>query len=565
MNMEKQIKIYALDNAVRYKGKASRGAVIGQVVNAYPEWKAKMKELQPMLNAVLEEVNAMTAFEQSDLLRELAPELLEPKEKKVREGLKELNNALEGKVVLRFEPSPSGPMHIGHSYTGSLNVSYAHKYKGKLILRISDTNPDNIDPVSYELLPIDMAWLYGKDAFLVLQSDRLESYYSVGLTLIEKGHSYVCTCTGDEFRELVNRNESCPCRDLGETVQEDRWRKMHSSEGYVDGDAVVRIKTDLHHKNPALRDFPVFRINTNEHPRQGCKYRVWPLMNMAVAVDDHELGLTHVLRAKDHYDNTKRQMYIYNYMEWDVPEFMHIGMINFEGLKLSASGMRKDIESGVYSGWDDIRLPTLLALRRRGYQPGAFIKFAESIGLSMTDKRVPAGELFKNLDAFNRQLVEPTAKRYFFVANPKEIHVIGAPELDIELHLHPDHMHGGRLLHSHDEFLLDMEDVEQFENGKLYRLMDCCNFVNNNGEFTFDKTGIQGYRERGHKILHWLPVNDELVDVNLLMNDGTVVSGKGEPALDALDDGTIVQFERKGFARFDHREGDVLVFYWLHK
>jgi len=332
MNIEKQLKIYALDNAIKYKGSASMGAIVGQVLNAYPEWKAKMKELQPSIQAVLKEVNAMTLFEQTALLKDLAPEMLEPKEKKVREGLKELQKAYQGKVVLRFEPSPSGAMHIGHSVTGGINVEYAHMYNGKLILRISDTNPDNIYVPAYELLVEDMTWLYGKAPEVIIQSDRMESYYAVALTLIEKGKAYVCDCDPEDFRNLIKQQLPCTCREKGIEEQTKRWHNMLTI--YEGGDAVLRIRSDLRHKNPALRDFPLARINTSEHPRVGRKYRVWPLMNLAVTVDDYESGLTHVIRAKDHLDNTRRQMYIYDYMGWEAPEFVHIGMINFEGIKL---------------------------------------------------------------------------------------------------------------------------------------------------------------------------------------------------------------------------------------
>lgn len=563
MNIEKQLKIYALDNAIKYKGKASAGAVIGQVINAYPEWKAKMKELQPSIQAVLKEVNAMTVFEQTALLKELAPEMLEPKEKKVREGLKELNKAYEGKVVLRFEPSPSGAMHIGHSVTGGINVEYAHMYKGKLILRISDTNPDNIYEPAYELLVEDMKWLYGKDPEVVIQSDRMESYYNVGLKLLEEKNAYVCDCDPLDFKSLRDKQLPCSCRVKGVEEQTTRWHNMFTT--YEPGDVVVRVKTDIRHKNPALRDFPIFRINTSEHARQGTKYRVWPLMNMSVAVDDYELGLTHVVRAKDQLDNTRKQMYIYDHMGWDKPEFIHIGMINFEGLKLSASEMSQGVRDGVYTGWDDIRLPTLQAMKRRGYRAQAFINWVRSMGVTMVDKRVEAGEFYKSLDAFNRSLVEPEAKRYFFVIDPKEIEIVDAPEQEIELHLHPEHMHGGRSLKAHTKYLMDAVDVEKLSVDKLYRLMDCCNFMKqDDGTFKFNSLDVDVYRKAQDGIFHWLPADDN-VDVQLCMPDGSILTGKGESALKDIEEGTVVQFERKGFAKYDHSEGETLIFWWLHK
>ena len=157
-------------------------------------------------------------------------------------------------------------------------------------------------------------------------------------------------------------------------------------------------------------------------------------------------------------------------MGWDKPEFIHIGRINFEGLRLSKSGFAKDIEDGVYTGWDDIRLPTLQAMRRRGYRAQAFIEWIKSMGVTLVDKRVEASEFYKSLDSFNRALVEPTAKRYFFVVDPKEVEIEGAPEQEIELHLHPEHMHGGRMLKAGTKYLMEAVDVEKLTVDKLYRL-----------------------------------------------------------------------------------------------
>ncbi len=564
MNIEKQLKIYTLENAIKYEGKANPGAVIGQVINAYPEWKAKMKELQPKLQAVLKEVNAMTVFEQTAMLKDLAPEALEPKEKKVKADLKELHNAFEGKVVLRFAPAPSGGMHLGHTYPASFNIEYARKYHGKLIFRIEDTNADTIEAEAYDQLLEDFTWLNGRAPDqVVVQSERLEVYYRIALQLLEEGHAYVCTCTDEDFKLTITKGLPCPCRELSPKEQLKRWHQMFADA--EEGSMVVRIKTDIRHKNPALRDWPAMRINLTEHPKQGKKYRVWPLMNFSVAVDDHENGITHTIRGKDHLDNTRKQMYIYDYLKWTPPEFIHTGRVKIEGVELSKSKLRAKVESGEYTGWDDIRIPSVNAFRKRGYQAEAFIKAAKSYGLTMVDKRVEASDYFKNLDFYNREIVDPKSFRYFFVANPKEIIVKKAPSQEIELHLHPEHKHGGRLLHSTDKFLIDSDDLPHFESGKLYRLMDCLNFVYESGNYTFDSLDVDIYRSKGARIIHWLPSEDDLVDISLCMPDGSIVSGKGEPSLRDIDEGTIVQFERKGFARFIETENGRMTFWWLHK
>ena len=123
-----------------------------------------------------------------------------------------------------------------------------------------------------------------------------------------------------------------------------------------------------------MRDFPLFRINEAEHPRKGKDYRVWPLMNFAVAIDDLTLGITHSIRAKEHADNEKRQRSIFQALKKEAPEALFVGRINFEGFPVSCSKTAAKIEEGIYTGWDDIRIPFIPALKRKGYQPEAFIK-----------------------------------------------------------------------------------------------------------------------------------------------------------------------------------------------
>ena len=161
------------------------------------------------------------------------------------------------------------------------------------------------------------------------------------------------------------KGQACPDRDKPPTAQLQRWKGMLSGK-VKEGAAVVRIKTDLQDKNPALRDWPAIRINETPHPRTKNKYRVWPLMNFAVAVDDYELGITHSVRGNDTADNEKRQNMLQKKMGWPMPTGLHIGRINFTGFELSTTTTRKAIEAGKYTGWDDVRLPSLRALKRPG-------------------------------------------------------------------------------------------------------------------------------------------------------------------------------------------------------
>jgi len=177
---------------------------------------------------------------------------------------------------------------------------------------------------------------------------------------------------------------------------------MFDKKIYKVGGAVLRFKSNMKHKNPAMRDFPLARINETSHALQKKKYRVWPLMNLSVTVDDIEQKMTHIIRAKEHRDNAKRQEMIYKVLGKKFPWTGFLGRWHIKGLRLSSSEITKGIKEGKYSDWSDSKLPTIQALKKKGYKPSAFWKFSENIGLSESDKIIDKEEYFKLLDSFNR-------------------------------------------------------------------------------------------------------------------------------------------------------------------
>lgn len=569
--MEKEVKQiakkYALQNAVKFDGKATIGNVIGKVLSEKPEYKHEIKQVQIIVHAVVEEVNALTLDQQKVQLAVFGPDTGHEKHKEEKHGLKDIPLHPSGEAsTFRFAPSPSGPLHIGHAYIISLNSMYAKKMKGKFILRIEDTNPENIYPDAYELIQEDAQWLTKNNVHTVIvQSDRMELYYTYAIQLLQDGHAYVCLCDAEEFRKMIQEKQPCPCRNNTAEENLHRWNSMITT--YKQGEAVVRFKTAVDHKNPAMRDFPILRINENPHPRQGQKYKIWPLMNFAVAIDDMDLGVTHALRGKDHADNAKRQECIHSALEVDTPIAISVGRINFTGtdVEVSCSKTRALIESGAFEGWQDIRIPFVGALQRRGYQPEAFQKYAMEIGISATDKTVDIAEFFKTVNAFNKEIIDPIAKRFFFIQAPVEVEVENAPKKHVTLDLHPDTHKGGRTFETHTSFYLAQEDVDQLSENELYRLMDCLNFVKEGNEYRFVSEDYEFYKQNGKKIIHWLPKNDDLVSVELRLPDNTIVTGLGETTLAELEVGAIVQFERVGFCRLDEIDGNIYRFWYGHR
>ena len=565
MLMKEIARKYAFKNALDFGGKVNANVILGLVLKENPDLKSNVPALLKEIHAVIKEVEKLDQNTIKAQLVKLAPELLvETKEEKMEGPLKPLPNAEKGKVVVRIAPSPSGPLHIGHAYGVSLNYEYAKMYGGKLILRIEDTNPENIYPPAYELIERDAQWLTNNGvAQVVIQSDRLGIYYDYAEKLVQQGNTYVCTCDGDIWRELKNKGIACPCRELSVKENQERYAKMFSS--YAEGEAVVRLKTDIQHKNPAMRDFPIMRINEHVHPKKGKEQRVWPLMVYSVAIDDHELGITHVLNGKDHADNAQKEKMIMDCFGWKHPEYKHWGMINFDGFELSTSKTRLAIEQRQYTGWEDVRLPFLPALRKRGYQPGAFRRFAIEMGLSLNDKKVSMEEFWKSINAFDKEIIEPNANRYFFVDNPVNVKMEGAPAITAQVEVHPNFpQRGERTFQTKGEFYISKMDLELLEEHKIHRLMDCLNFEVKGKSFVYLAGKYEDYKNAANRgsIIHWLPVL-ETVAMDVKLEDGTTVTGVGEKGLSLLKEGSIVQLERY-FARLELKEKNKLQFWKLH-
>lgn len=533
---------HALLNAIRHGGKANPGAVLGKILAEMPDLRPRAREIMPAVREVVEEVNALTVEEQRALLDERFPEAIEGKKKEESKRLEDLPG-VSGPVRMRLAPSPSGPMHIGQSRMAILNDEYVKRYGGTLFLRIEDTNPENIDPDAYDMIPEDLEWLGVKVHETVVQSDRFELYYEYAAKLLEMGHAYICTCPADEWRALKNKGVACPHRDEAPGVQIERWEGMLGGE-YGEGEAVYVVKTDLNHPNPAIRDWPAFRIVDRPHPRTGDRYRVYPLMNFSVAVDDHELGLTHVLRGKDHLNNTHRQMYLYEYFGWEKPVYIHYGWVRMKDTVLKTSLIKKGIREGLYTGWDDPRLGTLRALAKRGISPQAIRRYWVEVGL----KEVDIEFSWENLYAYNREIVDPVAKRLFFVPNPVEVRVSGSPEMRAAPPLHPSHPEwGAREYTMPPEFsvYVPADEWNALNPGDIIRLKDLCNVrkTANGAEYAGNDLSVL---KRGVRIIQWAPA--ESPPATLVYPDGSEVKGKVEPFTGRCI-GEVVQFERIGFAR----------------
>ena len=555
-----RLLVHALENAVRHRGTPKAGAIIGAVMGRYPELRPRAGEAKALIGPVIAEVDALDHDERAARLAILAPELLEIRETGPRDRytLPPLPDAENG-VVMRFAPNPSGPLHLGHARAAALNDAYVRQYGGRYILRIEDTDPKRVDPEAYRTVPEDIAWLGCAITETVYQSDRLDIYYDYARRLIERGGAYVCTCENERFRELRQAKIACPCRAGG--VEEDlaRFEGMLAGE-YAEGEASVRVRTDLEAPDPALRDFPAFRILTSTlHPLVDAS--VYPLMNFSVAVDDHLLGCTHVIRGKDHIANTRRQQFIYDWFGWTTPHFRHYGRMGIEGVVLSTSEMRAGIAAGRYEGWDDIRLGTLRALARRGIKPEAVKRAMLAIGVGETDISFS----WENLFAENRALVDPFADRLWFVPEPVPIPVSGALPREAHPLRHPGMPErGARTLAFNGTVVVPADELSS--EVSMIRLKDLFNAdlsqVEDGYRFAYAGDNLAEARAAHAPIIQWLPIG-ETVPCMLRRPEGDL-SGVCEPAVREAT-GQVVQFERVGFVRIDSVGPGGVVAYMTHR
>jgi len=489
----------------------------------------------------------------------------------------EIPNAEKGKVVVRFAPNPSGYLHIGHARAAILNDEVAKQYNGKLILRIEDTDPGRVDEESYKAIEDDLKWLNVHWDEKIIQSERLEIYENFGRQLIEKGYAYVCNCDTEKFKALRLGKIACPHRNLSVYENLKNFERMHNEEGWV-----VRIKTSLNESNPSLIDFPLLRTSNEYHPLlRDNKLRIYPLMNLSVAVDDHLLGITHVLRGKDHLINTQKQLFIYKYFGWKEPIFIHYGIMSIgaEG-KISKSEIKKGIEEGRFTGWDDVNLLTLRALKRRGIHPDAIRNYILNLGIKDTDVEFSEEGLYFE----NKKFIE-LSFRYFFVEDPVKIVVENFPEMIIKFPLHKEHTYGFRIFkltpkNRKIDLLIPKKDAEKLKKGDEVRLMNTCNikikeingingivceYVENSHGPMVEIDGKKGERRKFFNVekILWLPA-DENINTKIYMPN-KVAKGVCEINCKNLKEDQIIQFEAFGFCRVDKIKDNEIEFYWTQR
>ncbi|NEU57217.1 glutamate--tRNA ligase [Halorussus sp. MSC15.2] len=566
--IETEAEKHALVNAVKHESEADVGAVMGPLMGENPDFRQHGDEIPGVIGPVVSRVNESSNEERRERLAELAPDWLEEIESE-DEGedhpLPDLPNAEEyDDVRMRLAPNPNGPWHVGHARMPAVIGTYAEEYDGEFIVRFDDTDPETKRPLlwAYDEILDEVEYLGFEPAEVYRASDRLETYYDHARRLIEKGGAYTCSCSGEEFSDLKNSAEACPHRDKDAETTMAEFEAMVEGE-YESGEMVLRVRTDIEHKNPALRDWVGFRIIDTPHPREEAEeYRCWPMLDFQSGVDDHLTGVTHIIRGIDLQDSAKRQQFVYDYFDWEYPEVIHWGHVQVDeyDVKMSTSTIRELIESGELDGWDDPRAPTIPSVRRRGIRGEAIVEAMVGLGTSTSNVDLAMSTVYSN----NRELIDDGADRYFFVREDHADFTL-AGEFPDAAHppVHPDHEERGtRDIDPGNRVRIEESDVPA--DGERIWLKGFGCFRKEDDELDYVGDDITAVREEGVDVIHWVPA-DSATLTQMRTPDGDVV-GYAEPGFREADPDEMVQFERVGFARVDRQEADdETVVYFAHE
>ncbi len=566
----REIRGYALRNAYQHGGRAVHGPVLSKVLGRHPELRRRAKELVKVVQEVVKEVNELSLEEQERELRENYPELIvEVGGKEESKELPPLPNLREGEVVrTRFAPNPDFLIHLGNARPAILSHEYARMYKGVMILRFEDTDPKTKPPMpeAYRKIKEDLRWLGVSWDEEYIQSLRMQTYYRVAKELIKAGGAYVDLCSQEEFRKLKLAHKPCPHRNQSVNENLELFDKM--IEGYFgEGDAVLRVKTDLNHPDPSVIDWVAFRIIDTDkypHPIVGSRYVAWPTYNFAAGTDDHLMKVTHILRGKEHSINTIKQKYLYSYFGWTYPEVINLGRLHLEGLVLSKSVIKSLLKGRPeeFSGPDDVRFGTIASLRRRGIEPEAIRDLMLEVGVKSTDARVS----WDNIAATNRKLIDFRAVRLMAVIRkPVKLLVRGySGPAKLRLPNHPDNKDLGfrevdlGCSKCDIEVLVEETDINHGLRAGGLRLMECCNIKElrkANGHYVADflSRNVEEARKLGYRIVQWVPAKTN-ARVKVLVPKGLEVvleDGFAESELQKFRVGMKVQFVRYGFVKVD--------------
>ena len=522
----------------------------------------------------------------------------------------DLANGRFDHVKTRFPPEPNGYLHIGHAKALCVDFGIAKKYGGTCNLRFDDTNPAKEEKAFVDGIQRDIEWLGFKWDKLYFASDFFDRLYEIACSMIRRGLAYVDDQSPEEMRAnrgtLTEPGKNSPYRDRTPEENLDLFRRMKDGE-FPDGSRVLRAKIDMSAPNVLLRDPTMYRIKHMHHHRAGDKWCIYPMYDFQHPVQDAIEGITHSLCSLEY--EIHRPLYTWFVEHAEVtdqpPRQIEFARLNIERTVMSKRYLRRLVEEGVVSGWDDPRMPTLVAMRRRGYPASAILDFMGRVGVAKADSTVE-GSL---LDHCVREALADVAPRAMAVLNPIRLTFTNWEEGEVDeltVDNHPDHPEmGSHTVRFTRHAYIEQEDFMEEPVKKFFRLAPGkevrlkgayiiqCNEVvkDENGNITEllctvdlnSRSGSEGANRKVKGTLHWLsdldavpaefrlyepilseePEETEIAPASedeeeaaapstdfmdrLNPNSLTVVKGFCEPYIANSEVGTTFQFLRMGY------------------
>lgn len=388
---------------------------------------------------------------------------------------KDLENGKHKKVVTRFPPEPNGYLHIGHAKSICLNFGLARDYNGICHLRFDDTNPVKEDVEYVDSIMADIRWLgFDWQDKLFYASDYFDRLYDYAELLIMEGKAYVCDLTQEEIRAhrgtLTEPGQNSPYRDRPAEENLDLFRRMRDGE-FEEGSKSLRARIDMASPNLNMRDPVIYRIKKAEHHRTGDKWVIYPMYDYTHCISDALEGITHSICTLEFEDHRP----LYDWFLDQLPVPCHPQQIEFARLNLSYTVMSKRlllqlVKTGVVSGWDDPRMPTIAGMRRRGFSPEALREFADRIGVAKGNSIVD----FELLQFCVREDLNKRAPRVMAVLDPVKLTISDYPENkveELEADNNPeDPAAGKRLIPFSRELYIEREDFSETPPKGWFRL-----------------------------------------------------------------------------------------------
>ena len=507
------------------------------------------------------------------------------------------------KVITRFPPEPNGYLHIGHAKSILLNYGLAKEYGGQFNLRFDDTNPTKEKTEFVESIKADVEWLgadFGDRCFFA--SNYFEKMYEAAIKLIKKGKAFVCDLSADEIREyrgtLTEPGKNSPYRERSIDENLDLFERMKNGE-FPDGSKVLRAKIDMSSPNMNMRDPVIYRIARMTHHNTGDDWCIYPMYDFAHPIEDAVEGITHSICTLEFEDHRPLYDWVVRELEYENPpkqiEFAKLYLTN---VVTGKRYIKKLVDNGIVDGWDDPRLVTISALRRRGYTPESIKLFMELSGVTKSN----ASSDYAMLEYCIRETLKLEKKRVMAILDPVKLVITNYPEGETEWLDAPHNLEnealGSRKLAFTRELYIEREDFMIDPPKKYFRLfpgnevrlmnayfVTCTGYdVDENGKVTeirctYDPETKSGNGFEGRKVkgtIHWVSAShavpcevrlyENIVDeekgvynedgeLNLNPNSLTVIKDAlVEESLKGTTEVEQYQFVRNGFFCLDSKD-----------